>query len=244
MSTWELPAANQLGKYKEQLERYKQTEDYVKYQTYLEEFQNQLRHPETRTLVNNIPLPTHKPASPRRLRTSLEEPEAPSQESVNPNDLDWQGQTQDTTLPANDMMNEVRHISKALGVNIHLSKFAAFPPEDITSKAVEAFIYGTGSLLYFWDRNEAFDLVRSVYHQQDNSKPIHATEVFAMCAVGSYCDAEAYTIFIQENFLHFFLSMLESSFNKCDLRCMRLLACLAICRFTNSIKSARRLMCK
>jgi hypothetical protein len=31
-------------------------------------------------------------------------------------------------------------------------------------KAVEAFVHGTGSLLYLWNRDEAFDLVKSVYY--------------------------------------------------------------------------------
>jgi hypothetical protein len=241
VNTWEIPAADRLEKYKEELERYKQTEDYKKYQTYLEEFKEQWHHPKSRRPLDNKPLPTDELASSRRLPAPQEEPEAPSQESANPNDLDWEGRSQDT---APGRMDEVRHISKALGVNAHLVRSAAFPSEDMTTKAVEAFIYGTGSLLYLWDRNEAFDLVRHVYHPQDEFEPMYATEVFAMSAVGSYCDAEAHMMLIQENFLHFFLGMLDSSSNMCDLRCMRLFACLAICRFTNSVESARRLMRK
>jgi hypothetical protein len=241
---WETPAADRLEKYKEELERYKLTEDYKKYQTYVEEFKEHRHRPELRKPLDNKPPHTDNPASSRRLPAPQEETKALGQESANPDDLDWKGRSQDTAVPANDRMDEVRHISKGLGVNAHLVRSAAFPPESMTIKAVEAFIYGTGSLLYLWDRNEAFDLVRSVYHPQDGFKPIYATEVFAMCAVGSYCDAEAHTMLIQENFLHFFLGLLDSSPDICNLRCMRLFACLAICRFTNSVDSARRLMRK
>jgi hypothetical protein len=139
-------------------------------------------------------------------------------------------------------MEEVRHISKALGINPHLIRVAAFPPEDMTAKAVEAFVHGTGSLLFLWNRDEASDLVRSVYHPQGDSKPVHATEVYAMSAIGSYCDAEAHTMLAREKFLHSFLYMLSSSSDVCVLRRMRLFACLAICRFTNSVESARRLI--
>jgi hypothetical protein len=35
---WEIPAADRLRDYKDELETYKKTEDYRSYQTYLEEF--------------------------------------------------------------------------------------------------------------------------------------------------------------------------------------------------------------
>jgi hypothetical protein len=139
-------------------------------------------------------------------------------------------------------MEEVRHISKALGINTHLTRVTAFPAEDMTTKAVEAFIHGTGSLLYLWNRNEGFDLVRSVYHPQRDSKPVYATEVFAMSAVGSCCDGDVHTTLFRDRLLHLFLCMLSSPSDMCDLRRMRLLACLATCRFTSSMESARRLI--
>ena len=139
-------------------------------------------------------------------------------------------------------MDEVRHILKALGINSHSIRVAALPPEDMTSKAVEAFLHGTGSLLYLWNQTEVSNLVRSVYHSQSDSKPADTTEVFAMSAVGSYCDGDAHTMLLQEKFLHLFLHMLVLHVDMSNLHRMRLFTCLAICRFTNSAESARRLM--
>ena len=153
-------------------------------------------------------------------------------------------QLQGMASPVASGMEEVRTVAKALGINPHSTRVAAFPQEAMTTKAVQAFLHGTGSLLYLWDQDEALDLVKSVYHPQSESTPVHATEVFAMSAVGSYCDGEAHTVLLQEKFLHFFLYMLSSSSNVSDLRRMRLFACLAICRFTNSVESARILMSK
>jgi hypothetical protein len=48
----------------------------------------------------------------------------------------------------------------------------------------------------------------------------------------------------QESFLHFFLCMLSSHLDMCDLRRVRLFTCLAICRFTGSVESARSLIRK
>jgi hypothetical protein len=244
VNSWEAPAADRLRKYKEELECYKQTKEYRSYQTYIDDFKHQIQHPGSILPPKNESLPTHAVESSRELSTRHEAPQAANQESVNPDNLCFESESQGMALPANDEIDEVRQISRALGVNSRFTSSGAFPSEDITTQAVEAFVYGTGSLLYLWDRDEAFELVRNVYRPQGDSKPTHAMEVFAMAAVGSYCDAEARAMLLRENFLHLFLNMLSSSLDMHDLRRMRLFACLAICRFTNSVESARRLMCK
>jgi hypothetical protein len=243
---WETPAADTLQDYKKELKLYKQTEKYRSHQTYLEGFKQRSHNPKSTTMLDNKAASTSELTSfgPLTASEGQEEFEASRQESVDTGDADLEGGSQDTASPDKDEMEEVRQISKALGINPHLIRVAAFPPEDMTTKAVEAFVHGTGSLLFLWNRDEASDLVRSVYHPQGDSKPVHATEVFAISAVGSYCDAEAHTMLAREKFLHFFLYMLSSSSDLCVLRRMRLFACLAICRFTNSVESARRLMCK
>jgi hypothetical protein len=240
---WETPAADRLQDYRKELERYKQTDNYQSYQTYLEGFKQQ-RHGLESILLSDTLSSTHEPAISGQLSASQEGLEATNPESVWTDDHGLESGSQDSASPVKDEMEEVRHISKAFDINAHLTRVTAFPQEDMTIKAVEAFVHGTGSLLYLWNRDEAFDLVKSVYHPQSDSKTVYTTEVFAMSAVGSYCDAEAHTMLAQEKFLHFFLYMLSSSSDVCLLRRMRLFACLAICRFTNSVESARRLMCK
>jgi hypothetical protein len=244
MVIWETPAADRLQNYKKELERYKQTENYQSYQTYLERFEQQRHNPESVLLSDNNLPSTHEPAISGQLPASQEGLEVTHPESIWTDDQGLEGGSQDSASSVKDEMEEVRHISRAFGINAHVIRVAAFPPEDTTTKAVEAYVHGTGSLLYLWNRDEAFDLVRSVYHPQSDSKPVYTTEVFAMSAVGSYCDSETHTMLAREKFLHFFLYMLSSSSDVCLLRRMRLFACLAICRFTNSVDSARRLMCK
>jgi hypothetical protein len=243
---WETPAADRLQGYKEEFELYKQTENYQSYQTYLKNFKQGQHNPDSITPSDMNAESTSKSASFSQLPASQDQEtfEAIHQDSFDTEDVNMEGQSQDTTSPVESGMEEVRHISKALGINPHLMRVTAFPPEDITTKAVEAFLHGTGSLLYLWNQDEALNLVSSVYHPQTDSTPVHTIEVFAMSAVGSYCDGEAHTKLLQEKFLHFFLNMLSSASDMCDLRCMRLFACLATCRFTNSVESARKLMCK
>ncbi|UPX14874.1 uncharacterized protein EKO05_0005345 [Ascochyta rabiei] len=242
VDVWDTPADNRLQEYRTEFERYKQTEDYRRYQAYLEEFKQRQQHPELASPSNNRASPTRESASSSQPIVLLEELEAMYEESRATDDLDLGSQSQDTESPINLGIAEVRHISNALGINANLTRVAAFPSEEMTNKALRTFLDGTGSLLFLWDRDEALNLVRSVYHPQSNSKPILATEVFAMSAVGSYCDAGSLTMLVQEKFLHFFLYMLSLPSDIYGLRYMRLFACLAICRFTNSVESARRLM--
>ncbi|KAF2876379.1 hypothetical protein BDV95DRAFT_602369 [Massariosphaeria phaeospora] len=245
---WERPVANKLQQYKEELNDYKQTEDYKTYQTYLDDFKQGRPNPES------ILPPKHKASSTGESGPS-DQPPAPElqgeeetgstgarQESVDTDEI-MQDQTRDPTSPVEDGMGEVRHIAESLGLDRHLTRVTAFPPEDMTIKAVEAFMYGTGSLIFLWNQNESSDIVRTVYHPESDLKPaVYTTEAFAMAAVGSYCDGDSHSLEVQGKFLQFFLYTLSSSSDMSDLRYMRLFACLAICRFTNSVESARRLM--
>jgi hypothetical protein len=109
---------------------------------------------------------------------------------------------------------------------------------------VQAFLNGTGSLLYLWDRDEALHLITSIYHPKGDLDKADAAEVFAMSTVGSYCDGDTQSIEVQETFLHNLLYLVSSPLDISDHRYMRLFACLSICRFMSSVESTRRLMCK
>lgn len=245
--TWETPVADRLNKYKEELESYKQTDAYRKYQAYLDEFKRQQHNAEATRSSDKQFSSTHDPETFLQLPTleNYEDLEPDPQDGMDIDTVDLEGDSGETSSTFKDGMDEVRQTSRALGVDKHLTRVAAFPPEVTTSKAVQAFLYGTGSLLYLWSQDEVADLVKTVYHTKNSDwKPVHTTEVFAMAAVGSCCDAEAHSFLIQDRFLHIFLYMLSLSSEMSDLCRMRLFACLAICRFTNNVESARKLMSK
>ncbi|KAH7084734.1 hypothetical protein BKA63DRAFT_1660 [Paraphoma chrysanthemicola] len=242
VNTWEAPANDRLEKYKEELVCYKGTEEYRNYQMYLEEFKQQQHHSESMGSSHNKSSSAQKLADSKQPPVTLAGLEATYQERMDMKNQGLRSQSPDTASPTQDGLDEVRSILKALRINTYLIRVTEFPQEYMTARAVKSFLDGTGSLLFLWNREEAEDLVRSVYHPRHDSKPAHAAEVFAMSAVGSYCDAEAHTPLDREKFLHLFLYMLSSPLKMCDLCYMRLLMCLAICRFTNDVDSARRLM--
>ena len=244
-NAWERPAAGRLQDYKEELAQYKQTDSHRIYQTYLDKFKEGQSNPELAPLIDSA-ASTSETAPLAWLPASMceDEFEAISQDESRTELSGSEDQWRDVTPPVKSGMEAAHRCLSSLGFNPRVLRVAAFPPEDMTMRAVKAFLRGTGSLLFFWDQNEALDLVRSVYHPQHDSVPAHATEVFAMSAVGSYCDGESNHLFVREQFLQFFLLMLCSPSHLCDLRRMRLFACLALCRFTSDVESARTLICK
>jgi hypothetical protein len=252
VNVWEKPAADKLEEYKADLEQYKQTENYQTYQMYLEEFKRGHPKPESTAQSDHKALSNFGSATSGQTPTRLS-PEGPQgtyqgeydrDDTISSGHHHPENSPENMTSPIESGMDEVRHVLHNLGVNPQLIRVTAFPPEHMTNMAVEAFLHGTGSLLYLWDHDEALGLVRSAYHVASESTQLDATELFAMAAVGAYCDGESNMISVQESFLHFFLCMLSSIPDMCNFRRMRLLTCLAICRFTNSVESARRLMCK
>jgi hypothetical protein len=247
---WEEPATEKLREYTTELEQYKKTENYRSYQNYLEDFKR-LRHgPESTASLDDRASPSFESARSDQQQAS------PSEEG---HQFTRQGDTVDPfslnrlSLDSASLhlisqvelgMEEVGQVAKSLGVNPHYFRINAFPPEDMTTTAVDAYLHGTGSLLYLWDHDEALNLIKSVYHRESGSTEPHTTELFAISAIGCYCDSQTITPSISDNFFQFFLSMLASPQDMCELRRMRLFTCLAIYRFTNHVESARKLMCK
>jgi hypothetical protein len=235
-TVWEKPVAEQMREYRAEFEQYKLTDSYLSYQKYLEDFRQGNQNPD----------------AAEQQAASLKEDEthtSPQGELGTANSSSFGSfspamSSQNMGFPVEYGMEEVGQVLNRLGVNHQYFKFNPFPPERTTHIAVEAFLHGTGSLLYLWDHDEALELVKSAYRPKRGSTQLEATELFAMAAIGSYCDGEAITTTVREIFLHFFLSMLALRSEMSDLRRMRLFSCLAICMFTSRVESARKLIRK
>jgi hypothetical protein len=248
---WEKPASDTMREYKAELERYKKEESYQNYQAYLEDFKRGQHKPESTTpsddkasssfgdsRSNQLPASPDQ-GKPRQAQIGEHDSADPSHFTLFYSD----SPSNHLTSPSDSGMEDVRQVLNDLGVNPRYARVNALPPESNIIIAVEAFLHGTGSLLYLWDHEEALGLVKSVYHSKGDLNRLDVTELFAMSAIGSYCDGPSDVLSVQETFLHFFVSMLSSPLDMCNLRRMRLFTCLAVCCFTDSVESARRLMC-
>lgn len=227
---WKRPAAEKLQEYKVEFGLYKQTDNYKKHEEYLKKFEEQRRQQVDKDLSKAAVAPR---SEPQGCRASLAI-------QCGYSEAQWE----DAAEPVKAGMDEVLHITEKLNINSDLVRVAEVPEEDVTAKAVEFFLHGTGSLLYLWDKREARAMVTSVYHSQSKTTPAYATEVFAMAAVGSYCDGESHEAALQEEFLHRFVSLLSATSAISNLHFMRIFTCLAVCLFMDTIDSARSLIGK
>lgn len=259
---WEAPVAERLSRYREDLDSYRETEDYQIYQRYLEDFEQRRsdtdrggspdRHPSLNTdLISSTELISERHPNALQLLYQLE-PAIQDQIDGDAQDVDVGAtgdssavnRTEGASAAIRAGLDEVREISTNLGINPHLLRVAALPQEEIVTRSVDNFLQGTGALVYLWSREQALHQVQSMYHSPADSTLKYAIEVFAMATVGSYCDGDPVTKTFSDKFLKHFIHMLSLPLRIGDFQCMRLFACLAVCRFTNSVKSARKLMCK
>jgi hypothetical protein len=250
-NVWEKPAAENMQKYDAELEQYKKTESYQSYQAYLKDFKQSQRKRKAMELPDlkdspasgstRLSLPRPSRRQEGRQNTSQTDYDSADQSRINRPGSDTPSQQQ-LTSPGEYGMEEVKKVLGTLGVNPQYARFSTLPPQGMTSVAVEAFLHGTGSLLSLWEHDEAIELIQTVYHPKHTPTHVETTELFAMAALGSHCDSEAVTSSIPENFLHFFLGMMVLPSDISDLHRMRLFTCLAVCRFTESVESSRKLI--
>ncbi|CAI6237711.1 unnamed protein product [Periconia digitata] len=149
---------------------------------------------------------------------------------------------QDESEPVRLGQDEVCHISVSLCINPNLLDTNTLPQEPVTLKNVKTFLQCTGALVYLWDPSDAMQQVRSLYHPVGGTVPANLVEVIAMATVGSYCDGTLEENASSDQFLQQFVSILSFPLSIGTLPRMRLFACLAICRLTSNIESARVLL--
>lgn len=238
MDIWEKPVSDKMEEYAVELERYKDTENYRNYQKYLKHFYQAQQKSESAELLNSETAsisrhseqpPTLPGAEGLQVANQDRTPDSPSFSRLSSN------------IRTQNLQPTMVEVEGPLN---NLDILHALPPEDLTLSAVEAFLRGTGSLLYLWNHDDAANLTKSIYSLKSNTPQLDAIEVFAMSAVGNYCDAEPNKGSTQEESLDTFIGLLSTYSEICDLRLMRLHACLGICRFTNDVEHARESICK
>jgi hypothetical protein len=217
-SRWEQPAADRLEAYKKEFESYKETAEYHNYQQYLEGFYD-----------GNV-----KPGVV-----------APSDDEVASSSPSASGgvQSHSASGALRSDSETLEYTSGSMGIDSQLLRIHAMPDEDCTTHDIESFLRGTGSLLYLWKREEALELIESVYRNHSTAAPVDAMDVLAMSAVGNSSDRVADVQHLSKTYVHLLEQLMSAHTGKNELRRMRVLACLAICYFTSDANTTRAYMC-
>ncbi|CAG5180806.1 uncharacterized protein ALTATR162_LOCUS9432 [Alternaria atra] len=168
VNKWERPASLRLQDYQKKLKKYEQTEHFQTYQTYLEAFEERQHSPEIRPDSKASFTSATAPSVPQPVHTEQEDPDSDQHMIFGTYGPDSEGQSHDAASPVRCGMVEVRNYLTIRGINPHLIRVKPYPTEGTTTQAVEDFLNGTGALLHLWNREEAMDLIRSVYRPEND----------------------------------------------------------------------------
>jgi hypothetical protein len=254
LHTWERPAAERFAEHATALEQYKKTENYRNHQRYLAEFHKTYNRgepdpPAGEPSSSSLPGRGSEPSPERPTQASEQgaQPEAILRGSHDPKliDADPTGPSVHPHPPLSPMvfgMSEAEGLLGSLGVLRQYFQTNPPSPEDLARASVRAFFRGTGALLHLWEREEGERLLQAVYHSEGEAAPLDTLELWAIAAVGSYCDSGSLAVSTQESFFHSFLSMFCSPMEIPPLHRMRLFTCLAICCILEERAKARNLV--
>lgn len=235
--TWENQAAAAMQEYEEQMETYRRTDAYQDYQRYLESF----KKAPGKTMRQKLRTNSSSETVPRSGRSeSVESGEggaAPSMASPGNSAQRLEEECQQALFRA---MTEIKRLRQEYS-EIQPQDAASVPPDDLARTAIGAMINRSGSLLYVFSREQAQELLYSVYDSSSKLGPLVLTELCTMAAVGGHFDSRTIPNALTKRLAATALTFLDSVVvnDESYLRIMRILCCLAIYSLLEKHGSAR-----
>ncbi|KAF1838467.1 hypothetical protein BDW02DRAFT_594716 [Decorospora gaudefroyi] len=239
---WESNAARAMQEYEAQMDEYKKTENWRKYQAYLNDFKMQQSTPS---------LGKQRPANSRSTTDTSNNTRLHSRASPCSSDSP-------VSLPALNTSTEAEVCHNALtlafselvmlrgeilngGAQQYDETF--LPAEDRVRRSMYAFIQGTGSLLFMWTYEQADEVLDRIYRPQKPVDSMTLAECFTVAAMGAHYDIDAFPdgvrrLLYASGTLHFH----EQTARQDYLRTMRLLLSLSFYSILEKHMSARYLI--
>lgn len=246
---WESEAARAMQEFEAQMDEYKRTDSWRKYQRYLHEFKSQ-QSQQSQSQSGKRPVGSRSTTDSSN-NTTVFSRASPTSSSSSP-----------TTAPSLASVGaeaEVCHNALTLAFSELVTLrgevydpvertygVGYMPSQELTSRAVHAFIRGTGSLLFMWTKKQADDLLDRVFSLPLANKAVDAmdlAECFTLAAMGAHYDIDCFPervrkLLYASGTLHFH----EQTVRQDYLRTMRLLLCLSFYSLLEKHMSARYLI--
>jgi hypothetical protein len=169
---WESEAARAMQEFEAQMDEYKRTDNWRKYQKYLDHFR--LQQAQAQSSTGKRPT-TSRSTTDSSNNTKVFSRASPTSSTGSP-----------TTAPAlsssgteAEMCHNALTLAfselvtlrgEVLDPNTQPYSKANLPPRELTQRAIYAFIKGTGSLLFTWTREQADEMIDRVYQPQTASE--------------------------------------------------------------------------
>ncbi|KAF2832337.1 hypothetical protein CC86DRAFT_401107 [Ophiobolus disseminans] len=246
---WESDAARAMQEFEAQMDEYKRTDNWRKYQRYLNDFKSQ-QSQQIQSSSGKRPNASRSTTDSSN-NTRVYSRASPTSSSSSP-----------TTAPSLASMGteaEVCHNALTLAFSelvtlrgeildpgTQIYNASNKPPRELMSRSIHAFIRGTGSLLFMWTEEQADELLDRIYQPSASHTTADAmslAECFTVAAMGAHYDSDCFPDRIRKllyasGTLHFH----EQTARQDYLRTMRLLLCMSFYSLLEKHMSARYLI--
>lgn len=238
---WESNAARAMQEYESQMDEYKKTDDWRKYQVYLNDFKAQQSQASAgkRTNVGRATSHTTRENS----RASPDTPESPGSSipsSVSSSPTDAEVCHNALTLAFSELISLRGEILKQA---VQPYDENHLPSEELVRRSMYAFIRGTGSLVFMWTFEQADEVLDRIYRPKHKIEAMDLAECFTVAAMGAHYDMECFPdrirrVLYASGTLHFHEKTARTDY----LRTMRLLLSLSFYALLEKHMSARYLI--
>ncbi|KAF1848868.1 uncharacterized protein K460DRAFT_375638 [Cucurbitaria berberidis CBS 394.84] len=240
---WESNAARALQEFEAQMDEYRRTENWRKYQAYLHDFKTQ---------QSQSTFTGKRPGNSRSTTDTSNNTRQYSRASPSSSDSP-------TSLPSSSCIGieaETCHNALTLAFSELVTLRGEIlnqgprpydehhlPSEDLVRRAMYAFIVGTGSLLFMWTYEQADEILDRIYRPRKPVDAMTLAECFTVAAMGAHYDMECFPDRIRQvlyasGSLHFH----EQTARQDYLRTMRLLLSMSFYALLEKHMSARYLI--
>lgn len=239
---WESNAARSMQEYESQMDSYKMTDDWRKYQVYLNDFKAQQAQPGTGK--RNMGGRTKSHSTREHSRASPETSESPGSSapsSISSSGTDAEVCHNALTLAFSELISLRGEI---LTQAIRPYDENHLPSEELARRSMYAFIRGTGSLVFMWSYEQANDILDRVYRPQSGKiDAMDLAECFTIAAMGAHYDMECFPdrirrVLYASGTLHFHEKTARTNY----MRTMRLLLSMSFYALLEKHMSARYLI--
>ena len=230
-----------MQEYEVQMSEYKMTDSWRKYQLYVNDFKNQqvqaTKEKAARPNAHRIDSFVHGESS----RASPASSDTPSSlPSYNSREPESEICHNALTLAFSELVS-LRGEILAQGTKPYDEKH--LPPEELMRRAMEAFVEGTGSLVYMWTKPQVADILDRIYRPVKAVDAMTLAECFTIAAMGAHYDMECFPdrlrrVLYASATLHFHERTARTDY----MRTMRLLLSMSFYAILEKHLSARYLI--
>lgn len=230
-----------MQEYESQMDEYKKTDEWRKYQVYLNDFKSQQSQPSTGKRSNTGRTISHSTREYSRASPeSSESPNASVPSSASSTTIDAEVCHNALTLAFSELVSlrgEILNQATRPYDKHHL------PSEGLARQSMYAFIRGTGSLVFTWSFQQADEILDRIYRPKKPIDAMDLAECFTVAAMGAHYDTECFPdrirrVLYASGTLHFHEKTARNDY----LRTMRLLLSMSFYALLEKHMSARYLI--